>query len=172
MPLLQVKGLRIAFRTASGPVTVVDGVDFSVEPGETLGIVGESGSGKSVTCLSILGLLPNAQVSGEILFRGQNLLGLSQAELRSIRGSSIGMVFQDPLASLNPFHRVGWQLIEAIQAHSSTSKRAARTRAVDLLGQVGIPHPAQRVDDWPHQFSGGMRQRVMIAMALPTIPRC
>ncbi len=170
MPLLQVKGLRIAFRTASGPVTVVDGVDFSVEPGETLGIVGESGSGKSVTCLSILGLLQNAEVSGEILFRGQNLLGLSQAELRSIRGSAIGMVFQDPLASLNPFHRVGWQLIEAIQAHSSTSKRAARARAVDLLGQVGIPHPAQRVDDWPHQFSGGMRQRVMIAMALANHP--
>ncbi len=169
-PLLQVKDLRIAFRTGAGPVTVVDGVDFSIDEGETLGIVGESGSGKSVTCLSILGLLENAQVSGEILLRGENLLALDRAGLRAVRGASIGMVFQDPLASLNPYHRIGWQLVEAIQAHGRTSRRAARARALELLGQVGIPHPAQRLDDWPHQFSGGMRQRVMIAMALANHP--
>ncbi|HUZ53862.1 MAG TPA: ABC transporter ATP-binding protein [Streptosporangiaceae bacterium] len=169
-PLLQVKDLRIAFRTNAGLISVVDGVTFSVAEGETLGIVGESGSGKSVTCLSILGLLENAEVSGEIWFRGQNLLALSPAGLRALRGSDIGIVFQDPLASLNPFHRIGWQLVEAIQAHGRTSRRDARSRAVELLGQVGIPHPAQRLDDWPHQFSGGMRQRVMIAMALANHP--
>ncbi|MGO8898224.1 MAG: ATP-binding cassette domain-containing protein, partial [Isosphaeraceae bacterium] len=138
----------------------VDGVDFSLEPGETLGIVGESGSGKSVTCLALLGLLEGAQVSGEALFLGKDLFGLSGAELRATRGNSIGMVFQDPLASLNPYHRVGWQIVEAIQAHQHVSRRQARARAAELLGSVGIPHATQRLDDFPHQFSGGMRQRV------------
>jgi peptide/nickel transport system ATP-binding protein len=148
----------------------VDGVDFSLEPGETLGIVGESGSGKSVTCLALLGLLEGAQVSGEALFQGKDLFGLSGAELRATRGNSIGMVFQDPLASLNPYHRVGWQIVEAIQAHQHVSRRQARARAAELLGSVGIPHATQRLDDFPHQFSGGMRQRVMIAMALANDP--
>ena len=169
-PLLQVTDLRVTFRTAAGPLTAVDGVSFGLSEGETLGVVGESGSGKSVSCLSILGLLRGADISGEILFRGENLLGVSPARLRAVRGADIGMVFQDPLASLNPYHRIGWQLVEAIQAHGDTSRRAARARATELLGQVGIPHPAQRLDDFPHQFSGGMRQRVMIAIALANHP--
>jgi oligopeptide/dipeptide ABC transporter ATP-binding protein len=169
-PLLEIKGLSIGFRTNSGLVRVVNDLNLDIKQGETLGIVGESGSGKSVTCLSILGLLDNAQVSGEIWFQGENLLTLGGAELRKVRGAAIGMVFQDPMASLNPFHRIGWQLVEAIQAHSGSSRKSARARAVELLGQVGIPHPAERLDDWPHQFSGGMRQRVMIAMAIANNP--
>ncbi|HKH87750.1 MAG TPA: ABC transporter ATP-binding protein [Acidimicrobiales bacterium] len=170
MPLLQVSNLRVAFPTAAGTLQAVDGVDFSLEPGETLGIVGESGSGKSVTCLALLGLLEGAQVSGEAVFQGKDLLTVSRAELRATRGNSIGMVFQDPLASLNPYHRVGWQIVEAIQAHDRMSRRHARARAAELLGSVGIPHATQRLDDFPHEFSGGMRQRVMIAMALANNP--
>jgi len=170
VPLLEVKNLRVAFPLEAGVLQAVDGVDFSVEKGETLGIVGESGSGKSVTCLSMLGLLEGAEISGEVLFRGHDLLKLSRQELRATRGNSIGMVFQDPLASLNPYHRVGWQIVEAIQAHNRVPRRRARARAADLLGQVGIARAAQRLDDFPHQFSGGMRQRVMIAMALANNP--
>jgi peptide/nickel transport system ATP-binding protein len=170
VPLLEVRELRVAFPTPAGTLQAVDGVEFSLEAGETLGIVGESGSGKSVTCLALLGLLEGAEVSGEVLFQGDDLLRLSRRELRATRGNSIGMVFQDPLASLNPFHRVGWQIVEAIQAHERVPRRRARARAAELLGNVGIAQAAQRLDDFPHQFSGGMRQRVMIAMALANNP--
>ncbi len=170
MPILEVRNLRVAFPMTVGPLLAVDGIDFSLEEGETLGVVGESGSGKSVTCMAILGLLEGAEVSGEVLFQGKDLLTISRQELRAIRGNSIGMVFQDPLASLNPYHRVGWQIVEAIQAHDRVPRRRARARAVELLDSVGIAQPAQRLDDFPHQFSGGMRQRVMIAMALANNP--
>jgi peptide/nickel transport system ATP-binding protein len=169
-PLLEVKNLHVALPTTAGMLRAVDGIDFNIEEGETLGIVGESGSGKSVTCLAMLGLLGEAEVSGEVLFQGNDLLKCSRQELRATRGNSIGMVFQDPLASLNPYHRVGWQIVEAIQAHDRVPRRRARARAAELLTSVGIAQAAQRLDDFPHQFSGGMRQRVMIAMALANNP--
>ena len=170
MALLEVKDLRVQFHTDDGIVKAVDGVDFTLDKGETLGIVGESGSGKSVTCLSIMGLARGGRVSGEALFQGRDLLKMHSDELREIRGKQIAMIFQDPLSSLHPYYKVGVQIVEAIQAHEKTSKKDAHERAVDLLRLVGIPRPERRVDDFPHQFSGGMRQRAMIAMALALDP--
>ncbi|MGB2954117.1 MAG: ABC transporter ATP-binding protein [Gaiellaceae bacterium] len=170
--LLEVKGLKVRFTTEDGVVHAVDGVDFELDRGQVLGIVGESGSGKSVTALTILGLTrgPNAQFDGEVLYKNQDLLKLSERRLQDIRGNEIAMIFQDPMTSLNPVYRVGDQIVEAIVTHEHAGKRQARLRAVDLLRQVGIPNPERRVDDYPHQFSGGMRQRTMIAMALSCNP--
>jgi peptide/nickel transport system ATP-binding protein len=170
--LLEVRDLRTAFRTDDGIVQAVDGVSFSVEKGKTLGIVGESGCGKSVTCLTIMGLNAkrNTISSGEALFKGDNLLTMNSRRLRNIRGSEIAMIFQDPMTSLNPVHSIGRQLVEAITLHRDVTKKQARARALELLKAVGIPRPERRVDDYPHQFSGGMRQRVMIAMALVNDP--
>jgi peptide/nickel transport system ATP-binding protein len=172
-PLLRVEDLRVEFHTEDGVVHAVDGITYQVFPGGTLGIVGESGSGKTVSALTTMGLtrLQGAHVSGRILFEGRDLVALSDAELRTIRGNEIAMVFQDPLSSLHPFYRVGNQLVEAIRAHNDVSKARARERAVELLGLVGIPDPNRRVDDYPHEFSGGMRQRAMIAMALANKPK-
>src|SRR5213076_1085012 len=172
MALLEVNDLRTYFQTDDGIVKAVDGVSFSVEKGQTLGIVGESGSGKSVTCLTIMGLNAkrNTISSGEAIFKDRNLLTMSSRELRDIRGNDIAMIFQDPMTSLNPVHRIGHQLVEAIQLHRDVSKKQARARALDLLKAVGIPRAERRIDDYPHQFSGGMRQRVMIAMALINNP--
>src|SRR5881397_1030930 len=172
MPLLEVRDLKTHFRTDDGIVKAVDGVTFSVEKGQTLGIVGESGSGKSVTCLTIMGLNAkrNTISSGEALFKGENLLTLSPGRLRDIRGNDIAMIFQDPMTSLNPVHRIGHQLVEAIQLHRDVTRKQARGRALELLKAVGIPRAERRIDDYPHQFSGGMRQRVMIAMALINNP--
>jgi peptide/nickel transport system ATP-binding protein len=170
--LLEVRDLKVSFRTEDGVVRAVDGVSFTVAEGETLGIVGESGSGKSVTMMSVMRLIidPNARFEGEVIYKGRDLMSLNQAELRQVRGSEIAMIFQDPMTSLNPVYRVGWQISEQIRAHEQVSKQAARARTIELLQAVGIPHPAERVDDFPHQFSGGMRQRVMIAMALSCSP--
>src|ERR1051326_4565432 len=172
MSLLQVSDLKTHFRTDDGIVKAVDGVTFSVEKGQTLGIVGESGSGKSVTCLTIMGLNAkrNTISSGEALFKGENLLTMSWSRLRDIRGNDIAMIFQDPMTSLNPVHRIGHQLVEAILLHRDVTKKQARGRALELLRAVGIPRAERRIDDYPHQFSGGMRQRVMIAMALVNNP--
>ena len=170
MALLEVKDLRVQFHTDDGVVKAVDGVDFTLDKGETLGIVGESGSGKSVTCLSILGLARGGRVSGEALFQGRDLLKAHPDEMRAIRGKQIAMIFQDPLSSLHPYYKVGAQIVEAIRAHENVPKKDAHKRAVELLGLVGIPRPERRVDDYPHQFSGGMRQRAMIAMALALDP--
>jgi len=172
MALLEVRDLRTYFRTDDGIVKAVDGVSFEVEKGKTLGIVGESGSGKSVTCLTIMGLNPkkSAITSGEALFNGKDLITMPQRRLREIRGDDIAMIFQDPMTSLNPVHTIGKQLVEAIQLHRDVSKRQAKLRALELLKAVGIPRAERRIDDYPHQFSGGMRQRVMIAMALVNDP--
>jgi len=172
MALLEVKDLKTSFATDDGIVKAVDGVSFSVEKGKTLGIVGESGSGKSVTCLTIMGLnnKRTATSSGEALFRGEDLLTMSSSRLRDIRGNDIAMIFQDPMTSLNPVHSIGQQLMEAVLIHQDVSKGRARARAVELLKAVGIPRADRRIDDYPHQFSGGMRQRVMIAMALVNNP--
>jgi peptide/nickel transport system ATP-binding protein len=170
MSLLEVSDLAVSFPTADGVVRAVRGVSFGVDAGRTLGIVGESGSGKSVAAMTLLGLSRGGTVSGSALFDGQDLLSMDGPDLRAIRGDRIAMVFQDPLSSLHPLYRVGWQIGEAIRVHTRASRRDARKRAIDLLGLVGIPQPAQRVDDYPHQFSGGMRQRVMIAMALALNP--
>ncbi len=171
-PLLEVRDLKVSFRTEDGTVRAVDGVSLEVAEGETLGIVGESGSGKSVTMMSVMRLIndPNARFEGEVIYKGRDLMTLAQDQVREIRGAGIAMIFQDPMTSLNPVYRVGWQIAEQIQAHESVSKRAARDRAIELLRSVGIPHAAERVDDYPHQFSGGMRQRVMIAMAVSCNP--
>ncbi len=171
-PLLEVRNLRVSFRTEDGVVRAVDGVSFALSEGETLGIVGESGSGKSVTMMSVMRLIidPNARFEGEVIYKGRDLMSLNQAELRQVRGSEIAMIFQDPMTSLNPVYRIGWQISEQIRAHEKVSRQAARTRTIELLAAVGIPHPSERVDDFPHQFSGGMRQRVMIAMALSCSP--
>ena len=172
MALLEVKDLRTTFRTDDGLVKAVEGVSFSVEPGQTLGIVGESGSGKSVTCLTILGLNDrrSAVTTGEAIFKGDDLLTMPQGKLRSIRGNEIAMIFQDPMTSLNPVHTIGWQLIEAVHLHQDVSRSQARARALEVLKAVGIPNAERRIDDYPHQFSAGMRQRVMIAMALINSP--
>jgi oligopeptide/dipeptide ABC transporter ATP-binding protein len=171
MALLEVNELRVSFSTIDGVVQAVRGVSFSVEPGQTLGIVGESGSGKSVATQTITGLTKGAQISGEALFEGRDLLKMSVKELRQVRGPKIAMIFQDPLSSLHPYYRVGWQIVEMIRAHDSkVTKAQARSRAVDLLRLVGIPQPDRRIDDYPHQFSGGMRQRAMIAMAMALNP--
>jgi len=172
MALLEVRDLKTYFETDDGIVKAVDGVSFSVEKGKTLGIVGESGSGKSVTCLTIMGL--NARkhtiTSGEAIFKGKNLIGMPLSRLRQIRGNDIAMIFQDPMTSLNPVHTIGTQLVEAIQLHRDVSTRVAKARAQELLKAVGIPRAERRIDDYPHQFSGGMRQRAMIAMALVNDP--
>jgi len=170
MRLLEVSDLSVAFPTSDGVVQAVRGVSFGVDTGRTLGIVGESGSGKSVAAMSLLGLSRGAQVHGRAMFGGADLLSMSEPELRAVRGARIAMVFQDPLSSLHPLYTIGWQISEAIRAHTGTSRRAARERAVELLGMVGIPQPRRRIDDYPHQFSGGMRQRVMIAIALALNP--
>jgi peptide/nickel transport system ATP-binding protein len=172
MALLEVRDLKTYFSTDDGIVKAVDGVTFSVEKGRTLGIVGESGSGKSVTCLTIMGLnnKKSTITSGEALFKGQDLLGMSPRQLRSVRGNDIAMIFQDPMTSLNPVHKIGQQLVEAVRLHQDVTRKQARARAVELLRAVGIPRAERRVDDYPHQFSGGMRQRVMIAMALVNDP--
>ena len=166
--LLEVKDLRVHFKTPDGIVKAVDGVSFTLDRGETLGIVGESGSGKSVTCLTALRLinLDTATVSGEVLFKGKDLLKVSKEELRQIRGKELSMIFQDPFACLHPYYKVGDQIAEAIFAHDDCGKQEARRRVVELLKAVGIPRPEARYEDYPHQFSGGMRQRAMIAMAL------
>jgi oligopeptide/dipeptide ABC transporter ATP-binding protein len=169
--LLDVIDLHVSFPTHDGLVQAVRGVSFSVDRGQTLGIVGESGSGKSVSTQTIMGLTKGARLSGQALFEGRDLLTMTQKELREVRGAQIAMIFQDPLSSLHPYYRVGWQIVELIRAHEpGTSKKAARARAVDLLRLVGIPQPDRRVDDYPHQFSGGMRQRAMIAMAMALNP--
>src|SRR5438309_887441 len=170
--LLDVRDLKTYFRTDDGVVRAVDGVSFSVEKGKTLGIVGESGSGKSVTCLTIMGLNSrrNTITSGEALFKGEDLLHLSPSRLREIRGNDIAMIFQDPMTSLNPVHTIGKQLVEAVLLHQDVTKKQAKARGLELLKAVGIPRAERRIDDYPHQFSGGMRQRVMIAMALVNNP--
>ena len=171
--LLEVKDLKVAFTTEDGVVRAVDGVDFELDRGQVLGIVGESGSGKSVTAMTMLGLTRahNTTFEGEVVYKGQNLLAMSERRLRDVRGNEIAMIFQDPMTSLNPVYKVGDQIAEAILTHEKVSKRAAHTHAIELLRRVGIPNPQQRVDDYPHQFSGGMRQRAMIAMALVNDPK-
>jgi peptide/nickel transport system ATP-binding protein len=170
--LLDVRNLNVQFATDDGVVNAVGGVSFELDRGKVLGIVGESGSGKSVTALSLLGLTRdvNTRFEGEIVYKGQNLLDLSESEMQQYRGNELAMIFQDPMTSLNPVYKVGAQICEAIQAHEQVDRRTARRRAVELLRQVGIPNPESRVDDYPHQFSGGMRQRAMIAMALSCNP--
>jgi len=173
-PILRVRGLTSTFRTDAGVFPAVDDVSFDVAPGEVLGIVGESGSGKSVTALSILGLLPDPPgrvASGSIRFEGREIVGLPRKALQALRGPSIGMVFQEPMTSLNPVFRVGDQIMETIRAHEAISKADARKRAISLMDRVGIAAPERRLDDFPHQLSGGMRQRVMIAIALACSPR-
>jgi oligopeptide/dipeptide ABC transporter ATP-binding protein len=170
--LLEVDALKVHFATEDGLVRAVDGVDFTLERGKVLGIVGESGSGKSVTALTLLGLTrdKNTRFEGEVRYKGQNLLELSESKLQEIRGNELAMIFQDPMTAMNPVYRVGDQIVEAITTHEDTSKGDAKRRAVELLKEVGIPNPERRVDDYPHQFSGGMRQRAMIAMALANNP--
>ena len=172
-PLLEVKNLRVEFPTRRGTLLAVDDVSFDIAPGEVLGVVGESGAGKSLTGNAIIGLLepPGRIAGGEIKLEGRRIDNLPYEEMRKIRGHKIGAIFQDPLTSLNPLYTVGQQLIETIRTHIDLSESAARTRAVDLLAEVGIPAPAQRIDHYPHQFSGGMRQRAMIAIALACEPR-
>ncbi len=172
MPLLEVSDLKTHFRTDDGVVKAVDGVSFSVEKGQTLGIVGESGCGKSVTCLTIMGLNPkvNTISSGEVRFNGEDILHTSASKLRQLRGDKIAMIFQDPMTSLNPVYTIGAQLMEAVLLHRDVTKKQARARALELLKAVGIPRADRRIEDYPHQFSGGMRQRVMIAMALVNDP--
>ena len=171
-PLLEVKDLKVSFRTEDGLVRAVDGISFTVDEGEVVGIVGESGSGKSVTMMSVMRLIndPNVIYEGEILYKGRNLMGVSQDAMRQVRGEEIAMIFQDPMTSLNPVYTVGWQIEEQLNEHNDLNKGQARQRAIALLTQVGIPKPEQRIDDYPHQFSGGMRQRVMIALALSCNP--
>jgi oligopeptide/dipeptide ABC transporter ATP-binding protein len=168
--LLEVNDLHVSFKTPDGILQAVRGLSFQVDRGQTLGIVGESGSGKSVSTQTVAGLTQGARVSGEALFEGRDLLTMTREELRHIRGKKIGMIFQDPLTSLHPFYRVGWQIVEMIRAHEDVSKDDAKKRATELLKLVGIPMAAERVDDFPHQFSGGMRQRAMIAMAMALNP--
>jgi peptide/nickel transport system ATP-binding protein len=171
MALLEVDDLHVSFRTADGVVQAVRGMSFQVDTGKTLGIVGESGSGKSVSTQTIMGLTRHARVDGRALFEGEDLLTMRPEQMRAVRGAKIGMIFQDPLSSLHPFYKVGWQIVEMIRLHDhAISKAGARKRAVELLRLVGIPQADRRVDDFPHQFSGGMRQRAMIAMAMALNP--
>jgi oligopeptide transport system ATP-binding protein len=172
--ILEIKNLKTRFYTDEGIVHAVNGVSYGLQEGEILGVVGESGCGKSVHALSILRLIPDPPGkidSGEIWFDGRNLLALSEHEMRHVRGKQIAMVFQDPMTSLNPVFTVGFQIIEALTYHQGMDQHKARNRAIELLGMVGIPEASQRVDDYPHQFSGGMRQRAMLAMALSCIPK-
>jgi peptide/nickel transport system ATP-binding protein len=171
-PLLEVKDLRVHFPTDDGLVKAVDGVSFSIMPGETLGVVGESGSGKSVSFLTVMGLINarQANIQGEVIFEGVDLLKLPKEEMRNIRGLKIGMVFQDPMTSLHPFYKVGSQISEAVRAHQKVGRGEAMDQAVEMLRRVGIPRPDERAKQYPHEFSGGMRQRAMIAMALSLNP--
>ncbi|MFF4606418.1 ABC transporter ATP-binding protein [Streptomyces sp. NPDC001339] len=169
-PLLSVRDLTVTFATPRGPVRAVDGLGFEVRRGRTLGIVGESGSGKSVTSLAVMGLHTGASVTGSIALGGQELTGLAERELNRLRGRKMAMIFQDPLSSLHPYYTVGEQIAEHHRVHFGSGRRAARERAVEALGEVGIPEPRRRAREYPHQFSGGMRQRVMIAMALACEP--
>ncbi|MBS1678469.1 MAG: ABC transporter ATP-binding protein [Actinobacteria bacterium] len=172
-PLLAVENLRVGFATEDGRVQAVDGVSFELEPGEVLAIVGESGSGKSVTAQTVIGLTrsPNSHIEGSVRLSGEELTTQSESQLQKVRGSQIAMIFQDPMTSLNPVYTVGKQIVEAIRAHdSSIGKKAAHARAAELLGAVGIADSERRVDDYPHEFSGGMRQRAMIAMGLALEP--
>ena len=173
-PLLEIRDLHTEFRTGAGVVRAVDGVSYSVDPGETVAIVGESGSGKSVSAMSILRLIPDPPgriTQGEILFTGRDLMGLSEAEMRQIRGGEIGIVFQEPMTSLNPVLTIGRQLTEGLQQHRGMGRIAAQNRAVELLNLVGIADPERRLKQYPHQLSGGMRQRIMIAIALACDPK-
>ncbi len=172
MPALEVQDLNTSFRTDDGIVKAVSGVSFSLDEGQTLGVVGESGSGKSVTFLTVMGLVDPRQsmVTGSVRLHGEEMLGMSQHRLRSIRGAKIGMIFQDPMTSLNPVKTIGWQLEEAVLIHQDVTRKDARKQAIEILDEVEIPRADSRVDDYPHQFSGGMRQRVMIAMALINNP--
>jgi peptide/nickel transport system ATP-binding protein len=172
-PLLEVADLRVHFETEDGLVKAVDGISYTVDRGETLGIVGESGSGKSVSSLTVMGLTRarNAKISGTVRFDGRDLLAASDDDLRQVRGNEIAMIFQDPLSSLHPFYKVGDQIVEAIRSHKEVSKAQAYDRAVEMLGLVGIPEPRNRAGAYPHEFSGGMRQRAMIAMALANDPK-
>jgi peptide/nickel transport system ATP-binding protein len=171
-PLLRIRDLKVEFATDDGIVTAVDNVSLDVEAGKVVGIVGESGSGKSVTALTILGLTagPATRIGGEIFYKDRSLLGLPERELQHLRGKEIAMIFQDPMTSLNPVYRIGDQIVETIVIHERSSRAVARRRAIGLLGEVGIPNPGTRVDAYPHQLSGGMRQRAMIAMALSCNP--
>ena len=172
MSLLEVSDLRVSFPTADGLVQAVRGVSFNVEAGQTLGIVGESGSGKTVLTQTLLRLTPGGEITGKAVFNGTDLISMRDDQIRKIRGAEISVIFQDPLTSLHPLYKVGWQIAEMIRNHDhSVGRAAARERAVELLARVGIPQPRQRVDEYPHQFSGGMRQRVMIAMALSLSPK-
>ena len=170
--MLRVRDLTVSFRTEQGIVRAVDGVSFDVAEGELLGVVGESGSGKTVSLLAVMGLItdPNATITGSISYRGRELLGLSAKEMRKLRGKEVAMIFQDPMTALTPVYTVGWQIAEQIRAHENVSQAAALQRAVDLLAEVNIPNPREAVNRYPHQLSGGMRQRVVIAMALSCNP--
>jgi len=172
VPLLEVKDLRVQFPTEDGLVKAVDGISFSIDPGETLGVVGESGSGKSVSFLTVMGLTRSrtAIIEGEVLFQGQDLLTLPNEEIQGVRGSQISMIFQDPMTSLHPYYRVGVQIAESIRTHQKVSKQEGMEQAVEMLNRVGIPRPEERARQYPHEFSGGMRQRAMIAMALSLNP--
>src|SRR5256714_1532014 len=173
-PLLEVKDLHTEFRTGAGLVRAVDGISYTVDPGETVAIVGESGSGKSVSALSILRLIsdpPGRVTGGEVLFAGRDLMGLSEEQMRQVRGSEIGMVFQEPMTSLNPVLTIGRQITETLEQHRGMDRAAADRRAVELLGLVGIADANRRLEQYPHQLSGGMRQRIMIAIALACDPK-
>jgi peptide/nickel transport system ATP-binding protein/oligopeptide transport system ATP-binding protein len=173
-PVLDVRGLKTIFRTRGGEIHAVNDVSFDLKPGELLGVVGESGSGKSVTMMSLLGLIPSPPAmnkGGQVLFNGLDLLKITPEQMRDVRGGQIGFIFQDPMTSLNPVFTVGYQLMEPLRRHMGLDKTRARTRAAELLDLVGIPDAAQRLGDFPHQFSGGMRQRVMIAIALACDPK-
>jgi peptide/nickel transport system ATP-binding protein len=172
-PLLSVEDLRVSFHTDDGVVHAVDGISYTLEAGKTLGIVGESGSGKTVSSLTTLGLTRSrrSKISGRIMFQDQDMVAMEDNRLRRVRGNDVSMIFQDPLSALHPFYKVGTQLVEAMQAHRGISRSAARGRAAELLELVGIPDPERRIDQYPHEFSGGMRQRAMIAMALANEPK-
>jgi len=171
-PVLSVRNLKVEFPTRRGVLTAIDDISFDIAPGEVLGVVGESGAGKSITGTAVIGLIepPGRIAGGEVLLRGQRIDNLPPEQMRRIRGKRIGMVFQDPLTSLNPLYRIGDQLVETIRTHSTLSESAARKKALSLLDEVGIPAPEMRIDAYPHQFSGGMRQRVVLALALAAEP--
>ena len=170
--MLEVKNLKVSFRSEQGLMRAIDGVSFNVGEGEILGMVGESGSGKTVSLLAVMGLIndPNAVIEGSIIFKGRELVGMPNKEMRKLRGREIAMIFQDPMTALTPVYTIGWQIAEQILAHQNISKSAARQKAIDLLSEVNIPNPADAVDRYPHQLSGGMRQRAVIAMALSCNP--
>ena len=166
--MLSVSDLKVSFRTESGLVTAVDSISFDVKQGEVLGLLGESGSGKTLSLLAMMGLLvdPNVIVTGSVIFKGQELIGLSPAQMAKLRGKDLAMIFQNPMAALTPVYTIGWQIAEQIRQHQKVSAKAARARAIELLHEVNIPNAGQVVDRFPHQLSGGMRQRALIAMAL------